>query len=76
MAYADLDKIINLVDQVAGYTNMVIIGSTGITYNQHNLNQTILYLEDKDLSYVVFAAAATRLVSINESVASYNDNFV
>ena len=34
VAYDDLDKIKNLVDQVAGYTNMVIIGSTGITYNQ------------------------------------------
>jgi len=76
VAYADLDKIKNLVDQVAGYTNIVIIGSTGITYDQYNLNQTILYLEDQDLSYAVFAAGATRLVSINESVSSYNDNFV
>jgi len=76
VAYADLDKIKNLVDQVASYTNMVIIGSTGITYNQYNLNQTILYLENQNLSYAVFAAGATRLVSINESVASYNDNFV
>ena len=75
VAYADLDKIKNLVDQVAGYTNIVIIGSTGITYDQYKLNQTILYLEDKDLSYAVFAAGATRLVSINESVSSYNDNF-
>jgi hypothetical protein len=76
VAYADLDKIKNLVDQVAGYTNMVIIGSTGITYDQYNLNQTILYLEDQNLSYAVFAAGAARLVSINESVAFYNDNFV
>ena len=76
VAYADLDKIKNLVDQIAGYTNMVIIGSTGITYDQNKLNQTILYLEDKDLSYAIFAAGATRLVPINESVASYNGNFV
>jgi len=76
VAYGDLDKIKNLVDQVSGYTNMVIIGSIGITYNQSNLNQTILYLEDKDLSYAVFAAGAAKLVAINESVASYDDNFV
>ena len=76
VAYDDLDEIKNLVDQVAGYTNMVIIGSTGITYNQYNLNQTILYLENQDLSYAVFAAGAARLVSINASVASYNDNFL
>ena len=76
VAYDDLDKIKNLIDQVADYTNMVIIGSSGITYNQSNLNQTILYLEDQHLSYVIFAAAAARLVSINESVSSYNDNFL
>jgi hypothetical protein len=75
VAYDDLDKITNLVDQIADYTNILIIGSTGITYDQYKLNQTILYLKDKDLSYVVFAAGANRLVSINESVASYNDGF-
>ncbi len=75
VAYDDLDKITNLVDQIADYTNIVIIGSTGITYDQYKLNQTILYLKGKDLSYVVFAAGANRLVSINESVASYNDGF-
>ena len=76
VAYDDLGKIKNLVDQVAGYTNMIIIGSTGITYNQSKLNQTILYIENQHLSYAVFAAAAARLVSINASVASYNDNFL
>ena len=75
VAYDDLDKITNLVDQIADYTNIVIIGSTGITYDQYKLNQTILYLKGKDLSYVVFVAGANRLVSINESVASYNDGF-
>ena len=53
VAYDDLDKIENLVDQVADYTNIVIIGSTGITYNQYNLNQTILYLKSLDL-YMLF----------------------
>ena len=43
VAYDDLDNIKNLVHQVASYTNIVIIGSIGITYNQYNLNQTILY---------------------------------
>ena len=76
VAYDDLDKIENLVDQVADYTNIIIIGSIGITYNQYNLNQTILYLKNLNLSYAVFAVAAARLVSINESVSSYIDNFL
>ena len=70
IAYDDLDKIKSLVDQVADYTNMVVIGSTGITYNQAKINETIQYLVNHDLSYVVFAAGATRLVPINESIAS------
>ena len=76
VAYDDIDKIKNLIDQIANYSNIVIIGSTGITYNQYNLNQTILYLKSLDLYYVVFAAGATRLVPINASVATYIDRFV
>jgi len=76
IAYDDLDAIKNLVDQTVGYTNIVIIGSTGVTYNRDKLNQTILYLENQGLSYGIYAAAATMLVSINESITSCNDNFV
>jgi hypothetical protein len=76
VAYADLDKIKNLVDQIANYTNLFVIGSTGVTYNQTKLNDTIQYLTNHDLSYSVFAARADRLFSINESVSLYGDNFV
>ena len=76
VAYADLEKIKTIVDQVAGYTNIVIIGSSGITYDQHALNQTILYLENYDLFYAVFATTAIRLLHINETVSAYPDNFV
>jgi hypothetical protein len=61
VAYDEIDKIKNLIDQIANYSNIVIIGSTGITYNQYNLNQTILYLKSLDLYYVVFAAGARAL---------------
>jgi hypothetical protein len=75
IAYADLDNFKNLVDQVSDYTNMVIIGSTGISYNQEKLNQTIQYLAEKDLSYVVFAARTTNLPSINQSSSLHADGF-
>ncbi len=76
VAYEDLDKIKNLVDQLSEFSNLVVIGTTGITYNQGKLNQTVQYLASKDLSYVVFAARATRLPSINGSVASEGDSFL
>ena len=75
VAYDDLNKVRNIVDQISDYTNMVIIGSTGISYNQEKLNQTIQYLADMDLSYVIFSARATRLPLINESTSLYDDGF-
>ena len=76
VAYADIDKIETLVDQVANYTNFFVIGSTGVTYNQGRLNQTIAYLVDQGLDYSVFTANARRLFSINETVSKYSDAFV
>ena len=76
VAYADLDKIEALVDQLANYTNFFVIGSTGISHNQENLNQTIAYLLNHDLSYSVFTASATSLPLINETVSLYGNGFV
>ena len=76
VAYADVDKIKSLVDQIANYTNFFVIGSTGVTYNPNTLNQTIQYLTNQGLSYSVFAARASRLFSINKSVSVSGDNFV
>ena len=76
VAYADLDKIEALVDKVSDYTNFFVIGSTGITYNQNNLNHTISYLLESNLDYAVFAASAGRLFSINETVSENGDGFV
>ena len=74
VAYADIDKIETLVDQVANYTNFFVIGSTGVSHNQEHLNQTIVNLESHNLSYAVFTGSATRLPLINESTA-FHDGF-
>ena len=76
VAYAELDKIEALVDQVTNYTNFFVIGSTGISHNQENLNQTIAYLVNHDLSYSVFTANAARLPLINDTVSSYGNGFM
>ena len=76
VAYADLDKINALVDQVANYTNFFVIGSTGVTYNQNKLNQTISYLAGKELDYAVYTGSARRLYSINETLALNDEGFV
>jgi len=76
VAYADLEKINILLDNVSDYTNFFVIGSTGITYDQSNLNHTISNLVDADLDYAIFAASARRLFSINETISENDDGFI
>ena len=76
VAYADLDKIETLIDQVSNYTNFFVIGSTGVSHNQTALNQTIQYLTNQNLSYSVYAERADKLFSINESVSISGDIFI
>lgn len=76
IAYADIDKIKALIDEVSPYTNMFIVGSTGVTHDETRLAEIIQYLVDHDLSYVVFTNFAFRLSSINSSVASSQDYFL
>ena len=76
VAHADIDKIKALIDEVSPYTNMFIVGSTGITHDETKLADTIQYLIDHDLSYVVFTNFASRLTSINSTAASNQDYFL
>jgi hypothetical protein len=76
VAYADVDKIKDLVDKVSDFTNFFIIGSTGISHNQAKLNQTISYLVSQGLHYSVFTGNAGRLPLINESVIPSQESFL
>jgi hypothetical protein len=53
-AYADIEKIREVTDEVSAYTNLAIIGSTAITRNATKLNETCQYLNDKGLSFIVY----------------------
>lgn len=53
-AYDDVDEIKRLIDEISKYTNLFIIGSTGITYNETKLTDLCQYIFDKELSFIVF----------------------
>ena len=44
VAYEDLAAIKELVDEVGSYTNLFVIGCTGINLNDIKLNETCQYL--------------------------------
>jgi hypothetical protein len=54
VAYDNIDEIKILVNEINNYTNLVIIGSIGITYNETKLDDICQYTYDKGLSFIVF----------------------
>jgi hypothetical protein len=54
VAYEDSAAIKELVDEASAFTNLFIIGCTGITHNYTRLNETCQYLYEKGLSFIVY----------------------
>jgi len=48
------------IDEVAGYTNLFILGNKGITYNTTRLNETCQYIVDKGLNFIVYRDTSLR----------------
>lgn len=49
-----------LIDEVAPYTNLFILGNKGITYNTTRLNETCQYIVDKGLNFIVYRDTSLR----------------
>jgi hypothetical protein len=54
VAYENLAEIKSLVDEISNYTNLFVIGCTGITYNETKLDETCQYIYDKGLSFIIY----------------------
>ena len=55
VAYSDVEEIKALVDRVSSYTNLFVIGSTGISYDQMRLEEMCQYLTDRDMKFIIYA---------------------
>lgn len=53
-AYDSLDEIKTLIDTVSNYTNLFVVGSSGISYNTTKLNEVCQYVYDRDMSFIVY----------------------
>ena len=54
VAYADLAAIKRLIDEISSYTNLFVIGSTGITYNVTKLNEICTYVYDRGMYFMIY----------------------
>lgn len=54
VAYNNLTETKLLVDEISQYTNIIDIGSTGITYDVAKLNEVCQYVYDRGMYFIVY----------------------
>jgi hypothetical protein len=75
-AYASVEEIKTLVDEVSSYTNFFVIGSTGITYNETKLNEACQYVYDRGLSFIIFTERAPRIQWLDYAKGVWGDRLL
>jgi hypothetical protein len=56
VAYANVTAIENQMDQMCNYTNLIVIGCTGITDNLTLCSEVCQYAYDRNLSFIIFTS--------------------
>jgi hypothetical protein len=54
VAYANVTAIENQINQMCNYTNLIVIGCTGITGNLTLCSEVCQYAYDRNLSFIIF----------------------
>lgn len=77
IAYDDIPAIKELIDEVKSYTNLFVIGCTGITYDEKKLNETCQYLYDREMFFIIYAAESSpRTQWIETAKNRWGDRFL
>ncbi len=75
-AFADLDAIKVLVDEVSPYTNIFVIGSTGISHIERKLDDACKYIVDNGMDFIVYVDSHSRLQLVGDVGKKYDKNFL
>lgn len=76
VAYDDINEIKKLIDEINPYTNLFVIGSTGISYNETRLNEVCQYLYDHDMYFIIYTHSRTRFKPIKNIETKYPNHFL
>jgi hypothetical protein len=57
ISYGGVDEAKAMIDKVSNYTNLIVIGTTQITWYQDRLTETFQYAYDKGLSFISLTPA-------------------
>jgi hypothetical protein len=76
VAYGDVEEIKKVADQVSSYTNLIVIGCSGITNNATKLNETCQYVYDKGLSFIIYLERAPRTQWLEDAKTRWGNRFL
>jgi hypothetical protein len=76
VAYADVGAIKSLIDEVSPYTNLFLLGSTGISHNSTNLFDLCQYLHDKNMYFIIYDELPFYLSYVKEVQKRWGDRFL
>ena len=76
-AYEDMDEVKKLVDDVSSYTNVFVLGCTGITHNFTSLDEMCQYIYDKGMYFIIYSEnLAPNTEWLEEAKAKWSDKFL
>ena len=76
-AYEDMEEVKQMIDETSSYTNLFILGCTGITHNFTRLDEMCQYIYDRDMYFMVYRehfAPGTKW--LEEAKAKWGDQFL
>jgi len=76
VAYDNEEDIKKLIDEVSPYTNLFLLGSTGIARNSTKLYEIIHHLYDKNLYFIIYEESGRHLDSLTQVQEELGNKFL
>jgi hypothetical protein len=76
IAYPDQVEIKRIIDKVSHYSNIFVIGATGISHFVDKLDDICQYLYDRDMKFIIYTDTQFRLELIHNVTEKFDDNFL
>jgi len=76
VAYDNIQDIKSLIDEVNPYTNLFLLGSTGISHDPAKLDELCQYLYEKDMYFIVYDHDTEHLHSLLDAQNKWGDKFI
>jgi hypothetical protein len=76
VAYESMEANKEVIDKVSSYTNLFVIGCTGITHNTSKLDEICQYAYDKGLSFIVYTDQRFQHQWVEDAIARWGDCFL